>query len=261
MRPNTIADTASVEVRQGALLQTLKDEVIGDLIVNEGSVDISADQDGTLPVSSLNMTGGNIHSSAGGKLLVLARRRDRHVQPEPAARHHRIQRLASRFDATRTFTVLDGPGFTELEIRASIVALANVAQITAAPADASVGLIKDGPGTLVFTNAAPANDYQGLTWVKEGRLDSARTVGKGDVRIGDGVGPTGQAEFVPLVNNAIPVARSVTVEADGFFRISGLELAFDGLMLNGGRVELAGARGSVGPHAVARDERWPDRHG
>ena len=59
-----------MEVREGALLHTLKDEVIGDLIVNEGFVDISADQDG-LVVSSLNMTGGNIHSSAGGKLLVL----------------------------------------------------------------------------------------------------------------------------------------------------------------------------------------------
>jgi autotransporter-associated beta strand protein len=233
MARNTIADTASVEVREGALLHTLKDEVIGDLIVNEGFVDISADQDGTLVVSSLQMTGGNIHSSAGGRVLYL--RGNVTATSSPGQQSAIIEPSISveMFLATRTFTVLDGPAFTDIEIRASIVA---------AHAGPSVGLIKDGPGVLVFTSAKPANDYQGLTWLKEGQLHSARTVGHGDLRIGDG---TGRAEFVPLANNAIPAARSVTVEADGLFNIGGVEVTFDLLTLNGGKVELGGFAGAT----------------
>jgi autotransporter-associated beta strand protein len=234
MARNTIADTASVEVRAGALLQTLKDEVIGDLIVNEGFVDISADQDGPLVVSSLNMTGGNIHSSAGGRMLYLRGNVTARSSPgqQPAVIEPSI--TIELFGATRTFTIPDGPAFTDMEIRA---------QIIAAHAGPSVGLIKDGPGVLTFTSASPANDYQGLTWVREGQLHSARTVGKGDLRIGDGVGPAGQAEFHPLVTNMIPAARSVTVEADGFVQISSLEETFDRLTVNGGRVDLAGGTG------------------
>jgi autotransporter-associated beta strand protein len=243
MKPTTIADTASVEVREGALLQTLKVEVIGDLIINEGFVDISPDQAG-LVVSSLHMTGGNIHSTANGKFLYLRGNVTATSSPsqQPAIIESSI--TIELFNATRTFTVLDGPGATDLEIRASIVAHETVAQITAAQAGPSVGLIKDGAGSLSFTNARPANDYQGLTWVKEGRLTSARTVGNGDLRIGAGVGPAGQADFSTLVPNMIPVARSVTVDADGLFRISSLEVAFDRLTMNGGKVELAGGTGA-----------------
>jgi autotransporter-associated beta strand protein len=239
MKSKTLADTASVEVRKDALLHTLKHQLIGDLIINEGLVDISADQNG-LFVSSLNMTGGNIHSSAGGTFLALRGNVTATSSPsqQPAIIEPSVRIVL--VDVTRTFTVLDGPGFTDLEIRASISPSEAVAQITAAPADALIGLIKDGPGTLVFTNAAPANDYQGLTWVKEGRLDSARIVSKGDLSIGDGVGPAGQAVFRPLVSHTVPAARSVTVDADGFVGITSLEEAFQRLTLNGGRVELAG---------------------
>jgi autotransporter-associated beta strand protein len=243
MKSKTIADTANVEVRKDAFLLTLTAEVIGDLIISEGVVDISPDKSG-LVVSSLHMTGGNIHSSAGGKSLHLRGNVTATSSPsqQPAIIEPSVNIVL--VDVTRTFTVLDGPGSTDLEIRASIFPSQAVAQITAAPADESIGLIKDGPGTLVFTNSAPANQYQGLTWVKEGRLTSDRTVGKGDLRIGDGVGPAGQAEFLPLVTNMIPAARSVTVEADGFVQISSLEETFDRLTVNGGRVDLAGGTGA-----------------
>ena len=149
MRSDTIADTATGGgATRRALLTVLKDEVIGDLIIDEGFVDISADQDGILVVSSLRMTGGNIHSSAGGKVLYLRGNVTATSSPsqQPAIIEPSI--TIELFEATRTFTVLDGPGFNELEIRASIIA---------AHAGPSVGLIKDGPGTLSFPNAGPAN--------------------------------------------------------------------------------------------------------
>ena len=62
------------------------------------------------------------------------------------------------------------------------------------------------------------------------------------LRIGDG---TGQAEFIAMAPNAIPVARSVTVEADGLFDISGIEVTFDRLTVNGGKVYLAGFAGAA----------------
>ncbi len=116
MSPGTIADTASVEVGEGALLATFKNETIGDLIINEGFVDISADKAG-LFVSSLHMTGGNIHSSAGAKLLVL--RGNVTATSSPGQQAAIIEpSIRIGVNATPTFTVLDGPGVTDLEIRA-----------------------------------------------------------------------------------------------------------------------------------------------
>ena len=240
MHTNTLADAASVEVRGSALLVMLKDEVIGDLIINEGFVDISADGDGTLAVSSLNMTGGNIHSTAGGRMLYLRGNVTATASPSQQVAIIESSVAIELFGTTRTFTVLDGPRSPDLEIRGAI---------HAAHAGPTVGLIKDGAGELSFTSASPSNDYQGLTWIKDGRLVSSRTVSNGDVRVGDGVGPPGptfqdgQAEFIPLVPNPILATRSVTVDTEGFFLVNSLEVTFDRLTLNGGTVELAGGTG------------------
>ena len=91
------------------------------------------------------------------------------------------------------------------------------------------GITKVGSGTLQFAGTA-ANTFTGLTQVKDGRLELAKTAGLNavpsaavgsDLIIGDGLGVAGSAEVRVLNSNQIINSADVSIASDGLLALAG----------------------------------------
>ena len=235
--PNTIPDTSVVDVTAGATLLALKAETIGLLSVR-GTADISG-AEGTLTVSQLIIVGGTILSSTGGRKLVLGGDVIAAANSADVPATIEASVTIELFENTRTITVTDGPAPIDMQISAGISGPAG---------PPSAGLIKVGAGTLSFLNSGKTNDYQGLTWVKEGRLLLARQLSSGDLRIGDG--GLHHAEVIYQSNEMILSTKSVTVDANALYELADHSETIDQLTVNGGTVHIAGTNVSLRPRVL-----------
>jgi autotransporter-associated beta strand protein len=213
-QPNVIADSAPVSVFSNGILRAQRNETIGALEIVGGQVDIS----GTFTVSSLDMTGGTI---VGSGVLLL----DGNVTATSFNTPATIGPPIVLGTATRTFTINDGDKAPDMLIQGVIAGN---------QADPTLGLIKDGAGSLQFNSPTT---YPGLTWVKEGPLALNQAIA-GDLRIGDGVGPAGQATTVSGNDNLIDDQHRVIVEADGAYDLAATRDTLDLLTVNGGIVHI-----------------------
>jgi autotransporter-associated beta strand protein len=107
----------------------------------------------------------------------------------------------------------------------------------------SRGLTKAGPGNLVL-NGTAADTYTGTTTVADGALSLSKTGGAaavgGNLVIGDGVGTAGTAVALQDQSNTIPDTATVSVNADGLYRLFGVSEVFGPLVVNGGDVAAGG---------------------
>jgi autotransporter-associated beta strand protein len=102
-------------------------------------------------------------------------------------------------------------------------------------------LTKGGGGTLRLTGAID-NTFTGDTTILVGTLELIKSPGaeafSGNLVVGDGVGTAGTAVARHLQGGNILLARSVTVNADGLYDLSGENEDFGSLTVNGGSVAI-----------------------
>jgi autotransporter-associated beta strand protein len=238
-QPNMIVDTATVDVRPGAVLLADRNETIGLLRITEGVVRLGANT--TLSVAALDMTAGQIEVSGAPATATMALRGNANA----TSTDQQIAIIAPtvRLDlgnTTRTFTVNNGPNQTDAQMFGVFIG---------PPADTSVGVTLEGTGTM-HIGPGPASTYAGLTWVKSGRLilESQLT---GDVRVGDGVGGSRQASLLAAGHDRIGDTRTVTVESDGLYDMSNVRETIDRLTVNGGEVNVGElSSGSLRVHSL-----------
>jgi autotransporter-associated beta strand protein len=103
---------------------------------------------------------------------------------------------------------------------------------------------KVGSGTLKFSGTTN-NGYSGLTTVKDGKLELAKTGSAIDIPanlvIGDGVGALLSASVQLDTNGQVPSTSTVTINGDGLFNLNGHSQTLAALNMTGGTVNIAGA--------------------
>ena len=231
--PNVMPDTAKVEVRPGATFEPKQNEAIGNLTVVNGVVDIG--ETVTLSVASLDMTGGIVRPPLSGGVATLRLRGDV-TMTSSSTQTAVVQANVFLENGPRTFIVADGPLDPDARIDDGM----------SGDSGQTVGLIKHGPGSLLFQFSGKYNSYSGSTWVKQGRLVLNNIV-PADLRVGDGIGPADEAVVDGLPSN--DDQRVVVVEADGLFAAKG-KAAIDRLTINGGTTTVHHASSELSVRAL-----------
>jgi autotransporter-associated beta strand protein len=205
---NQIPDQGRVEVIAGGQLHVYKPEVIGDLTLKDGRVDVFAPAPGFV-VKNIAMVGGTFAISNGPSVATLAggvTATSSAVGPATiipgAANPSQPQGSLTLTGPFSTFTVNDGPAANDLDVSISLAGAA--------------GLVKTGPGTLRFSGAR-ANSYQGETVVRLGRIDLARTAIAIPAGLQVGVGG-GSANVFMLASDNIADTAAVSVGFSGVLR-------------------------------------------
>jgi len=239
---NTYSGTTTVSEGILALAKSGADGAIkGDLVVGGGSTfagvilsaneqiqavgnTVSIQSNGVMQLNNfsetigdLEMTGGVI---GGGTLAVLGE-----VSSFTSATTSQIASTLNLGGISRSFTIAGGSGGVDMDIQGPIT---------------NGGLLKNGPGTLMFSGAA--NTYSGGTMVNQGTLilnksdpDGAIS---GNLTIGDGSGDS-NADVVHLAaDEQIKSAgwNWVTVSASGLFELAGHVETISNLSLTGGNI-------------------------
>ncbi len=243
LRPEQIADFARVQVNADADFWVESPERIAALVVNGGAVITTSNgpvPPGILTVGSLAMTGGTVETSGNVAQLRLegdVTATSNAAGPAVLRRSNNSEGTLDLGGATRTFTVNQGPSTTgDLDISLKVVATGDV------------GITKDGAGRMRFSGAVD-NTYTGVTTVRQGRLELAKTGYKlsvrGSLQIGAGAGPVVVEE--KEAHNIYDKA-SVSV-ADQSTHIVNGDQVWGGLAVgSGSRVEIGPAQ-EVGPRA------------
>jgi autotransporter-associated beta strand protein len=210
---------ASVQVKRDGVLRVSQPNRVGQMVIMDGSV-FAIRQ---FTIAGLDMTGGMLEVGNEGVVLegdVLATA----GAAGPAVIESTPQGFLDMLTATRTFTVIDGPGAIELDMRASV-------------RGSGAGLIKDGEGVLRFTEGGH-NTYSGETLVRRGRVELARGVGTQTVPAGLRVGVGLGSAVVSIENSGgINQGSSVVVGAGGLVLSNGGDRTVTALTIGtGGRV-------------------------
>jgi autotransporter-associated beta strand protein len=238
--------SGTVQVNRDGLLMIGEDRRIGHLQIRDGNVRLHHGDDGDpdppfvalkLTLSTLSMTGGVLDifgpplpDTAPSELVL-----EGDVTATASALGPAIigsgSATLNTLTATRTFTVLDGPGTIDLRLDVAVVGMG------------AAGLIKDGPGTLLFTGKTD-NSYPGGTLVRQGTLELARPAGRvavpGNLLIGVGLGPA-IVNVAGGVENRENIAHGslVTIGPGGLLRANSGQTGLSGLTIaSGGRAVL-----------------------
>lgn len=117
----------------------------------------------------------------------------------------------------------------------------------------SVGLMKNGPGTLALLSGS-TNTFTGTTLVNDGTLFFNKNTNavNGDVVIGNNVGAASSAVLSYGISHQIPDTARVTVNSDGFLNLNTGERqeTIGTLEMNGGLVSTALGTGALAVSAV-----------
>ena len=220
-----IADASSVTVRRNGTFQLNGlAETIAVLTISDGTTTLGAT--GDLVVSGLSMSGGTINLGNAGSTFTL---QGNVTATSSALAQASIISNGGTFSlagANRAFAVSDGPLNNDLVVNAPIVGVGVET------------LFKDGSGLMVMGGAF-ANTFLGTTFVRNGRLNLAKTAPPaiaGELRVGDDVGAASSAQVFLSAANQIADASPVEVQSDGLLGLTGHSDTFGPLDINDGEV-------------------------